>query len=381
MAEGQVEEGITALKRIPAPDVRFFEEGWFKIGKALKLLERYDDLRAHMEQFARERPVSPRVAEAIYWVGWFHRQNGQPEEARKLYWETIEKHGDDPAMRSVDDLFPALARLYKGEEEKTQFLAKLRDLRETADGSKKKTLAMRALWAQGREFQRADAPKAAALLAEALTRANVQTANPLLLADFAEALTVAGKSDEATKLWRDLLKWNPRAAQKDRALAALGQAELKGGREKTALEFFTRFETETAGSPLLSKVLLARATLLEERGEFPAAQTALAALLAEKTAPSQDKAEALFRTAELQMRQKKPQLAVPYYQRIYVMYGRWHQWVARAYLRSGEAFEQLQDKDAARKTYEEFIANEDLAKQPERAQAEQRLKQLGTATL
>ena len=48
----------------------------------------------------RERPRSNRIGEAIYWVGWCHRQDGKPEEARKLYWETIEKHGDDPAIRS-----------------------------------------------------------------------------------------------------------------------------------------------------------------------------------------------------------------------------------------------------------------------------------------
>ena len=372
MAGGKIEEGITALRRIPASDTRFFEEGWFKIGKALKLLERYADLGTHMEQFVRDHARSNRVGEAIYWVGWVHRQDGKPEEARKLYWETIAQHGDDPAIRSVDDLFPAMTKLYKGEEERAQLMAKLRDLREEADRTGKKTLAMRALWAQAREWQRADPEKSRTLLAEAATRANVQTANPLLIADFADAF----KGEEATKWWRDLLKWNPRAGQKDRALAALGLAELAAGHEKAALDYFDRFDKETAGSPLRSKVLLARGRLLEERGDFTAAQKALEGLLAEKAAPGQDKSEALYRIAELQMKQKKPQLAIPYYQRIYVMYGRWKNVVAKAYLRSGEAFEQISDKDAARKTYEEFIGNEQFAGMPERVQAEQRLKQL-----
>lgn len=372
MAGGQIEEGITAFRRIPASDTRFFEEGWFKIGKALKLLERYADLQAHMEQFVRDHARSNRIGEAIYWVGWVHRQDGKPEKARELYWETITKHGDDPAIRSVDDLFPALTKLYKGEEERAQLFAKLRDLREDADRAGKKTLAMRALWAQARELQRADPEKARGLFAEASTRANVQTTNPLLLSDFADAF----KGEESIKWWRDLLKWNPRAPQKDRALAALGLAELAAGHEKAALDYFDRFDKETVGSPLMSKVLLARGKLLEERGDFAAAQKALESLLGEKAAPGQDKSEALFRIAELQMKQKKPQLAIPYYQRIYVMYGRWRDVVAKAYLRSGEAFEQISDKDAARKTYEEFIGNEQFAGMPERAQAEQRLKQL-----
>lgn len=377
MATGEMEEGMAALARIPAEDVRFFEEGWFKTGKALKLLERPDDLRAHMERFVREQPRSHRIGEAIYWVGWCDRQAGRPGEARQLYWETIVKYGDEPAMRSVDDLFPALSKLYKGDEERAQYLAKLRDLREEADRKKQKTLALRGLWAQALELQRRDPEKSRALFLEAAPRAAVQTTNPLLLADFASARAAAGQAAEAEQMWRDLLKWNPRAPQKDRALAALGEAELARGNERAALEFFERFEKETSGSPLLGQVLLTRARLLAERGETAAAQKALETLLAEKATPGQVKSEALFRLGELHMGQKKPQLAVPYYQRIYVMYGRWPEWVAKAYLRSGEAFEQLQDKDAARKTYAELVANEQLSERPEYAQAGERLKKLG----
>src|SRR5476649_391705 len=45
----------------------------------------------------------------------------------------------------------------------------------------------------------------------------------------------------------------------------------------------------------------------------------------------------LLRLAEIQMSQKKPQLAIPYYQRIYVMYGRW-----REVVRSEEHTSELQ---------------------------------------
>ena len=377
MAQGEMEDGIATFKRIPPADVRFFEEGWFKIGKALKLLERFDDMRAHMEQFVRDYPRSGRIGEAIYWVGWVHKHDGKPEEARKLYWDTIKQHGDEPAIRSVDDLFAALAKLYKGEEEQRQFLTELRDLREDADKRGKKTLALRALWAQAGQIQRREPEKARELLLDAAKRAEVQSTNPLILADIADAFTAAKQEKEAEQMWRDLLKWNPRAPQKDRALAALGAMEMARGNEKAALEYFDRFQKETAGSMLLSTVQLSRAHLLEERGAYADAQKALEDLLANKFTPGRQKSEALYRIGEMQMRQDKPGLAVPYYQRIYVMYGRWPEWVAKAYLRSGEAFEKLQDLEAARKTYAELIDNETLKAMPEHAQAEQKLEKLG----
>ena len=71
-----------------------------------------------------------------------------------------------------------------------------------------------------------------------------------------------------------------------------------------------------------------------------------------------------------------PRKAIPYYQRIYVLYGGWTDYVAKAYLKSGIAFEQLEMKDDARNTYVEMLANEDLQRKPEYKQAEERLQAL-----
>ena len=59
------------------------------------------------------------------------------------------------------------------------------------------------------------------------------------------------------------------------------------------------------------------------------------------------------------------------------MYGRWKPWVAKSYLRSGEAFEKISDPDSARRTYAEFLAKEDFAEFPETAAAKERLQALG----
>ena len=377
MNEGEMEEGMAALKGIPKADTRFYEEGVFKTGKALKLMEEYDRYLGLMQDFQKENPRSPRVAEAIFNIGWALRQKGQPEKARDAYWEAIEEYGDDPSIRSVEDLFPALAKLYKGEEAPAQYMARLNDLRQDADKSGKKTLAMRALWAQASALKKSDPPASRQLLGEAAALANVQTTNPLLLADFAEALLAAGREKEGEQMSLDLVKWNPRAPQKDRALASLGFLEMKRGHDRVALDDFDRFESETLGSPVFGRVLLAKAALLEKRGEKAKALAALEAVLASKFSSGGEKAEALYRIGEAHMASGKPDLAVPYFQRIYVMHGRWGEWVAKAYLRSGEAFEKLNDTASARRTYQELAAKEDLASFPESQLARDRLQALG----
>lgn len=377
MNEGRMEEGLAAFAGIPREAVRFYEEGVFKSAKALKLMEEYDRLRALMEKFIEENPRSPRVAEAVFQLGWYYRQAGEPERARQIYWEAIEKYGPDPEIRSVEDLFPALARFYRGEEEQAQYLARLRDLREEADAANQPALALRALWAQAHALRRQEPERARSLLLQAAERVNVQTTNPLILADVASALEESGDMDKAETLWRDLIKWNPRAPQKDRALAALGMLEMRRGNEKAALAHFDRFERETFGSALLPQVMLARAKLQEERGQFAAARASLETLLQSPAATGPQKCEALYRIGEIYLREGKPGLAIPYFQRIYVMHGKWRDWVARAYFRSGEAFEKLKDTLSARRTYQELSGREDLADFAESQKARERLEALG----
>ncbi len=371
MNEGRLEEGIAVLEAIPAGDARFHEEGVFKIAKALKLLEDYPRLRETMEAFVKANPKSPRVAEALYHVGWVYRQENDAERARGIYWEAIRKYGNDPAIHSVEDLFPALGRLYRGEED--TYLQLLEDLGEGAKGP----LALRALWARAQALRKRDPESSRALLVKAAALVEPSTTSPLLMADIAQALADSGESAKSEGFWRDLLKWNPRAPQKDRAFAALGLLELEKGNEKAALGFFDRFERETLGSPLLGRVFLARAGLLEKRGRLKEARRSLEALLASEYAGGAEKSEALFRVGEIHMREGKPALAIPYYQRVYVMRGKWRDWVARAYFRSGEAFEKLSDTLSARRTYEELTGREDLADFEETARARIRLEALG----
>jgi len=380
MNEGEIDEGIATLKGIPPEDTQFYTDGIFKIGRAYKLTERYDKLRAHMEQFQEGNARNPRVAEAIYWIGWTYKQAGETEKARDVYWKAIGEYGDDPAIRSVEELFPAVAKLYKGEEEQAQYAARLRDLREEADAQGRKTLAMRALWAQALTYRKADPDRARVLLLDAATRVEPSTTNPLLMADCAAALQQAGRDEDAERMWRDLVKWNPRAAQRDDAFAALGEIELKRGNEAAALAYFDRFEKETIGSLLFGKVMLSKAKLLIARGDPDAARKALEALLANHYTTGPQKAEALFLIGDLYMKEKKYALAQQYFQRIYIVYGRWSEWVAKAYLSSGEAFEELKDIPAARKTYEEMTKLEELQSLPETSRAKARLEALGGAS-
>jgi len=377
MNEGDLEAGMAAFSQVDPNDKKFFEEGWFKTGKALRLMEDNTGLRAHMTRFRDVYARSPRVAEAIYWIGWTYRREENEEAARTVYWDAIRELGDDGTIRSVEDLFPALAKLYPGEEGRQVYRQLLKDLQEEADRNEYETLKMRALWAEAKLIARSDPTGSRALLIEAAKSANVQSTNPMLLADFADALRTAGQLNVADQLYKDLVKWNPRAPQKAHAFANRGFIALELGKEAEALDYFERFERDTLGSRDFAKVMLAKSALLVKRGRSEEAQAALEKALASELASGRDKAEALYAIGELNMNAGNHKLAVPYYQRIYVMYGRWTDFVAKAYLRSGEAFEKLNDTESAINTYREMLGREELADFEEITVAKARIVKLG----
>ena len=377
MNEGYMEEGIAEFAKIPSTDSKLYAEGVFRTAEGLKLLEEYDGYRDLMEKFRTENPASPRVAEAIANLGWYWRQQEQPEKARELYWQAIADYGNDPAIRSADDLFPALARLYRGPEDSLKYLALLRDLSSEAESSGKKTLLTRLLCAQAAAVKKSDPELSRSLLIQAATTADVRKDNPAMLAEIGNALIAAGRTEDGRQMLLDALRWNPRAIQKDGILSGLGDAEFRAGNEKAALAYYGRFERENLGTAAFGPTMLNKAKLHSKRGENDKALHTLNEVLKADNVRTDLKAEALYTTGEIHMQRGEPKKAIPYFIQVFNMYGRWKPWVAKSYLRSGEAFEKISDTDSARRTYAEFLAKEDFAEFPETAAAKERLQALG----
>ena len=386
LAQAKSDEGKEVYAKVPAEAGRFHEDAQFKLAKVLKLEEDYAGLRELMGKYLAAYPKSPRAAEALFLIGQSWRQEDQPDKAIAEYWKAINDFGNDPAANSVEDLFPALGRLYRSDSEKLDYLAALRELRKKSESEKQTVLTVRTIWALGQAVKKSDPELSAALFREASALAQPETTAPIILADGAEAQLAgaaegdseaAGRREKAAQLYRDLLKWHPRAAQKDKALAALGAMAMEDGDTKSALDYYTRLERDTPWSSLMGEVLMTRARIETEAGNKDAAAEAYTRLLAAENVQGKLKAQALLALGELEMSRNRPQTAIPYYQRIYILYGKWRDAVAKAYLRSGEAFEQLNDLEAARKTYEELSRSEDLASLPEAQTAKERLQKMG----
>ncbi|MES2705504.1 MAG: tetratricopeptide repeat protein [Verrucomicrobiota bacterium] len=376
MASGEMEPGLKVLAEVPESEDRLFEEAQFKIGEGLRKLGKPREERDHFARFIASRPRSLRLAEAVLYQGRAAARLGQGDEARALYWSTLEKLGEDPANEGVEDLLLATRRLYPGADGIKELLFKLDGLQRAARAAGRKTLAVRALWARGnllRESSPAGARVAFVQLGDLLDPA---VHHPRLLADCADARRESGAPRTARDLYLALRKWHPRAVEKERSSYGLGMLSLAEGKKDEAMVWFEKCGQETAGGTCGGEALLERAVLLRGEGKTADAADLLRKVTGGRMSTSAQKARALLELGRCALAANQPERALGHFERCCLSGAHYRAIAAEAWLQRGQILESLHKPEAAAEVLRQMLAKRELASQPPAAEARQRLKTL-----
>ena len=377
LAAGSVEGALAAWSRVPPAQREAREEGLLKSAKVLHRAGRNRELRELLRAFDSAHADSARVAEAAHWLWKACTQGGHPEEAARWVLEHVALRGDNPDSPGIEPLLSATALRAGTDSEGEAWWLALQELAMAAEEAEQHTLLSRLKWTLARPTAGRNGATTRRQLIEAATLGPPAGTGPAVLADGAEALEDAGRPADAVRLWRALLRWHPRAPQRDRALWSLARLEFAAHRLEPAREWVRRFEQSSPSSPLLPRLLLVKAGLQRSEGRTADALRSLEQVLRERGAGAAVKCEALFCMGDLHQSQGQPRLALPYLQRVYVSYGGFQPWAAKAYLASAEAFTSLGESAAARNSYAELLASGLAPDAPERALAASMLKALG----
>ncbi len=379
-AEGDLDEADAAYAQIGVEAPGFHDEGWMKRGNLFKAKKDLPGMKKLYADFLEKRPESPRIAEALQWLGWVAKQEGRIPEAREIYWDAIQRFGNDTARPGLEDIFLGLQTFYNATE-KPELESKLNDTLSSAKTSKKKRFVTRLGWALAQlhltkktdETPEQRAAKAREALVALVPEIDPKETAPRILADVGDALAESGDPGNATLIYEGLRKWWPRAPERDRAYAGLGFIAAKAKEEPKALEYFDRYE-KTSIMPktapddhgvalvqgeLGGKVAMARADLLATR-EPEQALNIFLAIQKSKAMPAKSRGEAFMKAARLHASQGRYREALPYFEQVYLLFNRFPAMVAEAYYERGEALEKLNMKDKAREVYSELATREDL---------------------
>lgn len=376
MAMGEMDAGMTALRDIPESEERLHTEAQFKIGEALQRLDRPAAARDHFAAYIAAHPRSLRLAEAVLEQGRSAAKAGDPDAARTLYWDTLEKLGDDPANQGVEDLLLATRRLYPGADGIAKLMEKLDGLQRAAAAAGRKTMAVRTLWARG-HLLRESAPDAA--------RAVFMQLGPLLdpalhhariLADCADARREAGAPRTARDLYLALQKWHPRSLEKERASYGLGLLALADGQKEEALTWFDRCARETVGGTCGGDAMIEQALLLAAGGKAGEARELLEKVTTNRLSQHRQKARALLELGRLALAQQDPVLAARHFERCYLSGAKFGEFASQAWLEHGRLLEAAQKPAEAAALYQDFLTKRAYASLPAASLIRERLKTL-----
>ena len=342
-----------------------------RIHKALGETNDYLQMSQDYVQYIKDMPNDGNIIDAAYNAGWALKQIKRPDQARILYWQMIERHGNTPAWEGFDLMLTDLAGMYpRGTDE---YAKELRARYERALASQRLTLAARLAWA---EAQILPADQQARQLAIFAGRFKSEYLGAETLVWLGRAWIENGMPESGIPHLELLLEKYPDSRHVPEAHMLLSQQAIENKAYDVALLHADAVLNNAAEIEYILEATFCRAEALLGLKRHGEAISDYNAILANRAAPRRLKPEALLGIAACMEAQQEYAQAVAYYQRVYVLYGAYKKAVIQAYLRSGHCFEKLGDKPAALKTYQEFLASDFSAGSAAAAYSRQRIAAL-----
>jgi tetratricopeptide (TPR) repeat protein len=336
---------------------------------------------------------------AISWISRARVKENKTEVAVKLLAEAIKPKISNGANEQVEVLMQQLCSLlspkrrrnpdgtYEGPtfEEKEK---ELESLIKPAEAAMNGTAQMRILFGRAWLARLMKEPdKAEKLFTIIIEVAKPEDLSPLLLSTVGDNARNKGDLDKAAACYERLRTLFPNSEFAD--AAPVGLAEIAHTKEQydKALELFDEAIEKYAASSKLLDANLGKAKTLMALKKWDDAKVLYEQIANTREWRGEATAISLFMLGEIEFQQKRPELAIPYYQRVFIAHQKWKPWVAKAYLQCARSFIELNraaapperensDREAAKVYLIQMTKRTDLEDQPEMKEARQLLSTL-----
>lgn len=372
-AIGELEKAKTAYLGVTSEGGPMEYLAISQLNKVFKALDTEQDYRQMADvhiRYLQNNPNSANMIESAYNAGWALKQIGKIDEARKLYWSTIERFGNNRAWEGFGPLLKDLRGMYR--DDMNTLVAEFERMIGKARGENRPTLVSRLVKEMLMWREMTDAERAA----ELERRFNLDMFDAEALAYIGSSYVRAGDLARGQPVLDLLLKDFPNSQFADVAYARKAEVLLGEGKPDEAIAAANTAIEKTADTALMMEAIFTKGLALKAAGRHAEAIEEFNNVLASRASPRPLKPRAMLEAAACHEAMGDIAKAIPYYQRIYVMYAAYVEEMAQAYLRSAAAFEKLKDRTAAISTYHEMLVVESLAGRPELDEARRQLARL-----
>ncbi len=408
----------------------------YSLSQARPLLQsqgRWKDIEDLYREFLKANPDHPRLAmESIGWIAKsIVRQGTTPEEkvtnqgrAREFLAETVLANINNPSKEGVEDLLQQLAvssipkrkkapaaaeadpaapkaapappptvaetfaeaeaemnKLLGLDEGKLSNIGKARLLYVKAELYRSlEARAPRVKGPDGKLIPDPSPKQSEGLMEKLVTEFKTDDYSPRLLAVVGDYFVKRGSEERASSCFNRLIQFFPQSPYMDWALVGLGQMAYQSKDHETALKRFTQAIDEYPGAKY-GEAQIGKARVLFDTEKLEESEKLLKEMFGDKSVSKESKAEVTWLLGEIRYKQKTLPDAYNYFQRLYLSFAAFPQWMAKGYLRAGETKEALGKGTDAIDIYREAVNTPlkaaKMKNEPDFQKVKDRLRSLG----
>ena len=377
----------------------------FAAAKLLQKQGKWNDIVKMCRDFIKDNPDNLNVVGAVVWIGRADIKLGKVDEARQYMASTATQYLDDPSREAVDEILTQLAQLFARRHlplavaamtpapavspstnaapaavpapmvDSTDPARDLADILTIPDLDKKETASARILYAKSELARMQRKPEIEAqILLNIAEKYKPEVLSPALLGQVGDCLLYAGKPDQAALEYHELLDTYDKSPLVDYAYNGLGRIAYEQKDYKKALSWYSTALDKGLAATKLKEITLGQAQTLLALDRYDDAKPVFEQVASNRAWRGEATALSVYSLGEIQMAKDKYPEANAFFQRVFVAYQKFPAIQAKAYLKSGEAFEKLGRSPEAVNTYNEMLHNPNLTSFPETEEAKQRLQ-------
>lgn len=381
-ADSRLDEALDRYARVPDTAVNMAEVDYavFQSARVHELEANWDAIialcDAYLDRFHRYAYTS----QAVYWIGSAHLRAGRAEEAYRIFFDAILRHGNDPDAVGIDwiarDLIRARNRT-RGDDAFEDFRRRLYQELAAAREAGHRTLELRLLTLFAELLP--DGDNRDRLVAVLAREDNLAAAGPLTLSLIGQESARRYRPELSRRAYEAVLE---RYGDSDFTAEALWALADRAFEEEDYSRAQARLQALVDRYPTLptaAEAMKRLGDLYRLQGQYDRAVETYESLLGVRAWRGPLFPEALYWIGVCKRAQQRPDEAFAYFQRIYVLYGAYPEWAARAYLDSSECLEEVGKHDEAAATLREMAASE-LLTAAWRAEGRRRLNAMRETT-
>ncbi len=367
-ALAEIPKAILRYKQVRNYDVNieFYNHCIFRTVEMMEEMGDAAGLVAFMKDYITTNREGSNIPLAMYWTGKAMWTMGEQRGALEYFMEGIAKYGVDRKALGIDLIVEEwIGRTHSAPPEiaKNAWASMFR-LLDKAKKEKLDALALR-LKRQLLYYPDLTPEQKTTLLNDIVRPENLPVAGAGVMELMLDTAEKRGDTNLAVNVAETIIK---EFTETDYALAArvfLAKVAIGAKEYKTAIKHLTVIREVYATSPEAADALILLGDLYIKMNKYKDADDCYKAVLGVREWRGVLWPTALYGRGECSRLQRNYEEASAYYERIYLLYGQYRNWTAKAYLARAECLATLRLYQKAIETLQEMISLPDLKDQPE----------------